>query len=333
MSDQVNSQPVSQQRPVLVIDGLNLFVRAYFSYPQMSSVTGQATGGIVGFMKKLTQLGSEISPSQILVAWEGGGSTRRRGLFKEYKQNRAPPGGPNRFYGSDLPDSDENKIQQVAILVKLLSCLPVCQLYTPDCEGDDVIAYLCRGRYQQHQKVIVSSDKDMFQLIDDRTNVYSLHKKTYVTPETVLEDFRVTTANFALAKALCGDPSDNIPGIKGLGFKTVSKRFPFLGTESDILLSDLFDFCAAHASESVIYRRVLEERETVERNWALVYLSTASLSAEQAARIDHGLDTFKPHVDRMALIRRLITEGVNDIDIDALVYSLIGITGPNNQHS
>jgi len=317
---------MSPPRPVLIVDAMNLFVRSYSAYPTMSS-HGYQMGGAIGFLKTLRRIVSECSPSAVYVAWEGGGSSRRRALFSEYKLNRRPE-KLNRFYEDDIPDTEENRRHQQIALLAMIKCAPVCQLYASDCEGDDVIAYLCRGPMRGSPKIIVSSDKDLYQLLDEDTKLYSLHKKTYVTPVEVMEEFRVQSKNFALAKALCGDNSDNVPGVKGLGFKTVAKLFPFLGQpEGDVVLQDVFDYCHTHADESVIYRRVLEHEEEVKRNWRLVYLDGSMLSAQQAAKIDHAVQAFSPHVDRIGMVKQMIKEGVNDFDVENFFYAFHCIEG------
>lgn len=275
---------------------------------------GEQFGGAIGFLRTLRKLLIEIQPNSVYVAWEGGGSTKRRGLYSEYKMNRRPE-KLNRFYDDDIPDSDENKVKQMVHLLKYLKCLPVCQLYAPDCEGDDVIAYMTKGPLNGKKIVIASSDKDMYQLIDDKVSVYSFHKKRQIKPSDVFEEFRVTSKNFALAKTLCGDPNDNIPGVKGLGYKTLSKKIPLLGSPHDILLQDIFDYCSAHVDESPIYKRVLDAMDDVKRNWRLIYLDAASLSPTQILRIDNALNTFHPSTDRMGLIQLIIKDGITDFDV------------------
>lgn len=304
---------MSNDRTILVVDGLNLFIRSYAAFPTMNA-HGEQVGGSIGFLRSLRKIVNEVQPSQVYVAWEGGGSTKRRGLYSEYKMGRKPE-KLNRFYEDDIPDTDENKMKQIVHLLKYLKCLPVCQLYAPDCEGDDVIAYLVNGPLKNERVVIASSDKDMYQLIDDRVSVYSFHKKKFITPKDVFEEFKVTSNNFALAKALCGDTNDNVPGVKGLGFKTLTKKFPLLGTQSNLILQDIFDYCSAHSDESPVYKRILESSNDVKRNWRLVYLDVASLSPTQISRIDNMLNTFVPSTDRMGLIQLIIKDGIPDFDV------------------
>lgn len=313
------------QRSILIVDVMNLFVRSFCAYPTMSS-GGYQMGGCIGFLKTLRRIVMEQHPSAIYLAWEGGGSQRRRSIYSEYKMNRKPE-RLNRFYEDDIPDTQDNEKHQIIALLSMLKCVPACQIYVSDCEGDDVIAYLCRGPMRSTPKVIASSDKDLYQLLNADTKIYSLHKKTYVTEPDVLVEFRVRAQNFALAKALCGDPGDNVPGIKGMGFKTVARLYPFLGTEQEILLQDVIDYAAAHQEESIVHRRVVDQQNDVRRNWQLVFLDGSMLSATQAASVDHLVSTFKPRIDKMGLVRQLVKEGIGDFDVENFFYAFNGIDG------
>lgn len=309
----------NEQRPVLICDAMNLFVRSYCAYPTMSS-HGYQMGGCIGFLKTLRRIVSEVQPSAVYVCWEGGGSSRRRALLSEYKLNRAP-GKLNRFYEDDIPDTEENRKHQLLALLALLKCVPACQLYASDCEGDDLVAYLCCSPMRNLEKVIVSSDKDLYQLLDEKTKLYSLHKKTFVTAESVMEEFRVKAKHFALAKALCGDPGDNVPGVKGVGFRTVAKLFPFLGLDEDVLLQDVLDYSNSHEEESRIYKRIVEASDDVRRNWRLVYLDGSMIPASQQRATDQRIKSFIPKIDRVAMVKLLVKEGINDFDVGDFFYA------------
>lgn len=276
-------------------------------------------GGVVGYIKTLQRIIEELQPQNVYVVWEGGGSMRRRSLYKDYKKGSKPK-LLNRFYDQeDVPDNDDNKMRQIAMLLQLLKHTPLQQLYVQDCEADDVIAYLSRGPLGAHEKVIVSSDRDLYQLLlDDSTRIYNLHKKIYTTHGDVLKEFRVTTKNFALAKALCGDSSDNIPGIKGLGYKTVAKYFPMLGTDADIILQDVLNYASSHYDESAIYRKVVEGTENLKRNWKLIYLDISSISHNQIQKIETQLNKEKNGPDLRGFIGLQLQHGINDIDAHAL---------------
>ena len=313
----------SVQRPVMIIDSYNMFIRSYAAYPTMSA-HGYQMGGTIGFLKTLARITGDFFPSAIYVVWEGGGSKKRRAIYPGYKMGRKP-GKLNRFYEDDLPDNEQNKQHQVIKLLSFLKCVPVCQLYVPDCEGDDVIAHLCKSTFLNEQKIIVSSDKDMYQLLDDNTRVFNLHKKVFKTTQNVFEEFRVTSTNFAIAKSLCGDPSDNIPGVKGVGFKRVSKLFPQLGLDEPVILQDIIDYAYSHIDESKAYKTVVDSADDIKRNYRLIKLSDTSLSPSQATKIEYAIDTFVPSSDKIAFIKLLVEEGIGDFDVESLLYAFKGI--------
>lgn len=312
-----------QQNPILIVDGLNLFIRSYSAYPAMST-HGYQMGGCVGFLKTLKRIVFEMQPSAIYICWESGGSQKRRKLYSEYKLNRRPD-KMNRFYEDDIPESDDNQKHQLIALLAMIKYAPVCQIYVQDCEGDDVISYLCRGRFRMIDKIIASSDKDMYQLVDEKTRVYSFHKKAFVKEEDVLNEFRVTAQNFAMAKTLCGDPSDNIPGIKGLGFKTIAKLFPFLGLEDPVLLQDVLSYAESHKEDNHMYKRILDNQDVVQRNWKLVYLDGGMLTTLQSSQVDNIINTFTPKIDKVGLVKQLVKEGLGNFDVEDFFYSFNGL--------
>lgn len=310
-------------RPILIIDAFNLFVRAFCAYPTVSTLHGQQMGGAIGFCKTLGKICDLVKPRMIYVCWEGGGSTKRRKIYSEYKMNRAPE-KLNRFYEDDIPESDENRKYQIQFLLSLLKKVPVCQLYVSDCEGDDLVAYLCRGKFRYEDKIIASSDKDLYQLMDDKTQIYNLHRKTIITKETVFEDFRVQAYNFAIAKSICGDASDNIPGVERLGYKTLMKHVPFLGLEQEVILEDVFAYCASH-QDNKSCKRIFESQDLIKRNWRLIYLDDHTLTNEQAKKIDYVMESYKPKMHKIEFLKLLAKEGINSFDPTWFFYSFNSI--------
>jgi DNA polymerase-1 len=206
-----------------------------------------------------------------------------------------------------------------------LKNVPVCQVYVSDCEGDDIVAFLVRGPFRDKQVVIVSADKDMYQLLGPSVKVYSLYRKKFITDADLFEEFRIKSHNFALAKCLCGDDSDNIPGVKGLGFKSVAKKFPMLASDDTIILQDLISY--SHTQKGEAYKRVVENEDIVKRNWQLVHLDGSMLSADQAKRVEHVVNTFEPSVNKMGLLKLMIKEGISDFDAEGFFYDLSCIEG------
>ena len=307
---------------VLVLDCMNIFIRCYAANPKMSS-HGHHIGGTVGFLKTLRGVCNKFSPTKIIAVWEGGGSSRRRSIHPAYKKGKKPK-RMNRFYGDDIPDSEKNKNYQIASLISLLKKLPICQVYVGDCECDDVIGYLCKYALRDENKVIISSDQDYYQLLNDKTKIYRLGKKEIVEAEDVVDLTSVSCENYCLAKCLVGDSSDNIAGIKGAGFKSVAKRFPILATNEEATLMEIFDAASANTDKKIkLYREIVDNFDIVKRNWRLIYLDTNNLSAGQMDQINHIIDTFEPSRNKITLMRELIKMGIQNLDVEGLLLSMI----------
>ena len=310
-------------RPVLVIDAFNLFTRHFIANPAMAENgvrAGEPAGGIAGFINSTRWLVDTLHPDQVVVVWESGGSLRKRKLFPEYKMHRRPQ-KLNRYYEDDIPTTTQNRNWQVSTIVSLLREVGVCQVYVPDCEADDVIGYVCKYKFKGKQKVIVSSDKDFYQLLGPDTKVYNPMGKRYVEASDVLARFGISSQNFCVAKALCGDPSDNIPGVKGVGFKTLAKRFPKMGTEDEVTCSEIIAEARERAEAKrapKLFGNITDAEDAIKRNWQLMYLDTNNLAAAQIKKIDHALDSFDPRHDKMSLMRKLIKAGLPRIDADRL---------------
>lgn len=309
-------------RPIILVDALNCFTRHYCANPTLGS-NGQSVGGIVGFLNELGQKVEFLGPRRIIVVWEGGGSPRRRALFSEYKTKRKPQ-KLNRYYEGDIPDTIGNRNWQVATLVQILKLLPVQQSYVTDCEADDVIAYISRYRLKESPCVIMSSDKDYYQLLDDRTRIWSPTSKSFVNEPDVLERFGCTAKNFVATRCFVGDASDGIPGIDGAGWKTMAKRFPEIADNKVLHPDDIVSL----ASERVVpkgpklFQNIIEGAKEARVNWQLMNLDVSSLSGNQVGKIDSGLESFSPSADKMEYLRLLVKSGINNFDRERVFFQL-----------
>ena len=313
----------SNKESVILVDALNLFTRHYIAHPAMNS-NGESIGGVIGFLYGVVNLVERFKPTKIVVVWESGGSSRRRALFPNYKSQRRPQ-KLNRQYNEDLPDSVENRNYQISLLVEILKLTPVCQVYVPDCEADDVIGYLCRNSLKETRKMIVSSDKDFYQLLNNKTLIYSPTWKKIVSDSEVKEKFSVSANNFCLAKSVCGDPSDNIDGVPRVGFKTFAKRFPILKTDEEITIDEIVSIAKNSINEGSklqAYKNISESEDLIRRNWKLTYLDTWNLSATQIHKINETLDTFEPERNKIAVMRILLREGIQTFNVDRMFLSL-----------
>ena len=308
---------------ILLVDGLNLFTRHFVAHPATAS-TGKHVGGIVGFLYSIVEFVERFRPNHIFVIWEGGGSSRRRSIYSEYKKKRRPE-KLNRFYDDDIPDTVENRNHQISTIVDILKQSPVNQIYIPDCEADDVIGYLCKYRFKDNRKLIISSDKDFYQLLNNNTIIYSPTWKKLVTSKDVLEKFGISPENFCLAKSICGDPSDNINGVKNVGFKTLSKRFPDFSKNKSLTIQDVVDTSADMVKEGTSLKAVInisESEDLIKRNWKLIYLDTLSLSSGQISKINYLIDNLDISRDKITMMRIFIREGIQTFNVDRFFLSL-----------
>ena len=320
---------LASTRPVLLVDAYNLFTRHFIANPAMSN-HGSHVGGTVGFLKSVGRLADMLNPIDICVVWEGGGSLRRRAIYSNYKQ-KSRPQKLNRFYGDDIPDTVENRSHQIALTVELLKTVPVKQIYVSDCEADDVIAYLAKNKYSDNRCVIVSSDKDYYQLLSNRIVQWSPGQKDFVTAKDVISKFGMYPENFLVARCFCGDGSDALPGIKGAGFKTMLKRFPELANRDFISVGDIVKLSHERSMTTgkkiKLFHNINDDPEIAHRNWKLMYLGISNLAADQIQKVEGIVDTFSCDGNKIKLMKALIREGLSTFDADSFYMSISSTLG------
>lgn len=309
----------------LIVDGLNVFMRHFAANPTTNG-NGENVGGVVGFLRGLKNLIDVSCPKRVIVAWEGGGSPRRRAIDPAYKQSRRPV-KLNRWY-DDIPSTVGNRNEQLNLLIKFLRLGPVQQIYVPDCEADDVIGYLSRYELNNKQIVIATSDKDYYQLINDDTKVWSPGQKKFITKDDVLEKFGVSTTNFCAARCFCGDSSDGINGAKGVGFKSLAKRIPGLSSEEEMSVTDIVNVARNFGKSSKLkfYKNVIEHHERAKLNWKLMYLGTNNLSADQISRVKFQLQQDLQPAKKLDFMRLLQKNQIVNFNVNSYFMSLNLIT-------
>ena len=201
---------------VLIIDGLNTFIRSFAVSP-VTNDDGIHVGGITGFLMSIGYAIRTLQPTRVIICFDGkGGSQRRRKLFPDYKANRLVRTKLNRTNAFGDKDSEsENMKMQLGRLIQYLDHLPIQILAPENIEADDAIAYISKQLLTKSKIFIMSSDKDFIQLVDDRIAVWSPTKKKLYFVDDVREDYKLPAHNYLLYRTLTGDKSDNIPGIRG----------------------------------------------------------------------------------------------------------------------
>ena len=288
----------------------------HFAANPSTSENGEHIGGSMGFLKGVQLLIDNFHPDQIYVIWEGGGSLRRRKIFKNYKSGKRPV-KLNRYYESDIPDTVNNRNYQINLTTKLLRLSGIPQLYVSDCEADDVIGYLTKYKLKNDNVLIVSSDKDYYQLLEkNRVKIWSPGQKKILTSESVRERFGIYPENFCVARCFCGDGSDGLPGIKGAGFRTLIKRFPEITQEEFVSVEEIIKISQERATQSKVklYHQILADSEIPKMNWKLMYLDVVNLSANQIEKINNRVDTIERKLDKISFMRIMVREGIKSFD-------------------
>ena len=303
----------------MIIDAHNQFIRGYIVDPSKSP-NGQPIGGMRTFINILNKITREVKPDMLVVVWDGqGGSQKRRALNKNYKAGRKPLRVNWSTDEMTPQDTDNNKLWQQLRVVEYLNQTPIVQFMEPEVEADDVISYVKSSpMFADWQKVIVSADKDFIQLLDDKTVLHRPIQKEYLNKNMIVKKFGIHPNNFALARAIVGDPSDNLPGVKGVGMETVAKRFPFLAEETTHYLSDVIEECEKPENKQKVYASIIQEQELIGFNYQIMQLASPMLSIQTKGRIDETFEEFKPSYNQTEIRKLMISDGVLTVSMTDL---------------
>jgi len=304
---------------VMIIDGLNMFIRSYIVNPQMDK-HGNPIGGCIGFLKSLQKVSKKFQPQEIIIVWDGHeGSQRKRALNKEYKEGRAPIRFNRRLIQLNPTEQAKNKAYQLIRLMEYLNILPVIQITIDFVEADDVIAYTARHLlYGFWKKIIVSSDKDFFQLCDDYTSVYRPIQDKIMTKESIIEEFKIHPNNFALARAIAGDSSDNLPGVPGVGLKTLAKRFPFLINEEESDCEKIVTNCAMQGKRLKLHENIIKSEALVKNNYKIMQLYSPNIRPVNRIFIDNAIMYFEPEFSRLNFTKMLFSDDLGYVNFEEL---------------
>ncbi|MFF8589881.1 DNA polymerase I [Streptomyces sp. NPDC015220] len=223
-----DNAPGGTRPRLMLMDGHSLAYRAFFALPaeNFTTATGQPTNAIYGFASMLANTLRDEAPTHFAVAFDVSRQTWRSAEFTEYKANRSKT--PDEFKG------------QVQLICELLDAMNASRFAVEGFEADDVIATLAtRAEAEGFEVLIVTGDRDSFQLVSDHTTVLyptkGVSELTRFTPEKVVEKYGLTPAQYPDFAALRGDPSDNLPGIPGVGEKTAAKWINQFGSFAELV--------------------------------------------------------------------------------------------------
>ena len=284
-----DSLPLNRHDRVLVIDGLNLFLRN-FAVLNFVNENGTHIGGLAGFLRSLGSLIKQIQPTSVYIIFDGvGSSTNRKNLLPEYKSGRNVR-ITNWDIFENLDDEHSSKVDQITRLIQYLKCLPVKIISIAKSEADDVISHLSTTLDTKYDSrvVIVSSDKDFLQLINRNITVYRPIEREFYDAKIVKDKFGVPPHNFIFYKTLVGDSSDKISGVKGIGKNGVLKKFPELAG-SRLELQDIYDLSEKRLKEGVVYARILHDWDSVENHYKIMDLGNPLLDENEKEFINNKI--------------------------------------------
>lgn len=215
---------MAKKLKLALIDAHALIYRAYHALPPMHAKDGQPTNAVYGFTTMLLKMFSTVKPTHVVAAFDVKGPTFRHKQYKEYKAHRKP--------------ADDELVVQFDVVRELLRAFNIPVIEKQGYEADDIIGTLVEKVDGGVKKIIVTGDKDTLQLVDDDTSVFTLKRGvtdtiTY-TPAMIQEEFGFAPEVIIDYKGLRGDPSDNIPGVAGVGDKTAKELLAEYGSVENI---------------------------------------------------------------------------------------------------
>ncbi len=291
LQEQQVDKPSNVDDHLIVFDGLNTFIRAFGATPSTNE-DGDHIGGITGFLFSIGKAVRDFRPSRCVIVFDGrGGSARRKKIYGDYKGNRANKTRLRRHdhqQFASIEDEQEAMRYQFSRLVSYLDNLPVTFLSIDGIEADDTIAYIAQMYEDASKKItIVSTDRDFYQLVSDKVQVWSPIKKKMYDVEAVKEEFGVHPMNYVVYRTFTGDASDNIPGVDGIGPKTILKQFPELGDATEFTLEDLQRKCndKLPLKEGKSFQKVLDNYDTIDKNYRLMNIKLLNIPAQNASTI------------------------------------------------
>lgn len=249
-------------KKILLVDGHNLLFKMFYGMPsRIIGKKGSSIQAVIGFVGALLRIIRMFSPSNVIVIFDSEAGSDRATLNSDYKANRV-----------DYTDVEDefNPYSQLDDIVRALDQMSILNFESRDgLEADDVIASYCLNAEATSEVIIMSTDTDFIQLINDNTSLlkYSGKNSRLIRTEDIIEQFDISPSYFADYKALVGDRSDNLKGVPKIGKKTASKLINQYGSINEIL-ENIEDISPEHIRISLF-----RNSENLLKEYSLIQLS------------------------------------------------------------
>lgn len=281
------------QNNILFVDGNNLFMRTFSSGINKFNGSGQHVGGIIGFLTSLKATISKYKPKETYVFFDGkNNNKKKRAIYSEYKMGRNMKKWNTKVVeGASLDKHDF--FDELNRLLIYLYTLPVKIIKPDGFEADDSIAYICQNKTLDSNIIIMTTDKDFLQLVNDRIKVYNSHSRKEYDVQKIKEELSMLPQNIIYWRIMDGDKSDNIPGIKMFGLKTILKNFPFFLDQEIGSMENFYKLVDENCNDKMI-KKISENKELIERNYTIMSLKSEDLliDLKEKVNLSESLDNF-----------------------------------------
>ena len=298
---EVNPETKNLNDHVLLVDGFNTFIRSFSVNPSLNE-DGAHVGGLVGFLKSIRYTINKFKPTRCVIVFDGKNSSKpRQKIFPQYKAGRKIRSRLNRLvnWGGGPHDERESMALQLRRLVEYLECLPLTIVSIDNLEADDIMSYICNLVLKESQFTIMSADKDFYQLVDISVKLYSPTKKILYDRETIKKEFGVYPQNVLTCRVVEGDKSDEIPGVRGIGVKTLIKEFPLLVEDRVFNTKDLLDM--ANSRNTRISKMIQDSELIIKRNYLLMQLGDPNIKNQTKLKIGDSVREMVPKLVKYQL--------------------------------
>lgn len=307
----------SVNNKILVVDFLNTFIRSFTGSPAMNN-NGEHIGGITGFLYSMGNAIRMFGVTRCILVSDGENSAaRKRKIYPEYKNRRKVKFNVNRQYDFKN-DSEERQAMhlQMKVLLEYLEQMPLQLVTINATEADDVMSYIANDVFynNKNEVILMSSDKDFLQLVDEKISVWSPTKKKLYTPNAIMDEYGVHPNNFLLYRTLDGDKSDNLPGVQGVGLKTILKYMPFFAEEKKTSINEIVQYAEEQnegKKKLKFYENIKESKDLLELNEKLMQLEMPNISENNKAKIREQLQKRIPQLNKPKLQLMYMRDGLS----------------------